>query len=128
MAQKPIFINEESSPPPSKGGGGGTVFLIVGVLFIGYLYVSRRLDAVVKAIQTPPGIPGLPGGGPPLQPAQIPSSQYGTVPIVNLAFPSQYNAAPITVPANQLSVYEGTYARTGSPTLAAIYARYFPSG
>lgn len=36
------------------GGQGGTVLLIMGVLLVAYLYVSRRLPNVIKAVSLPP--------------------------------------------------------------------------
>lgn len=43
------------------GGQGGTVLLIAGILFVAYLFVTRRLQRVVGVLAEP--APGI-GGGP----------------------------------------------------------------
>jgi hypothetical protein len=131
--------NPPASSPNRGGGGGGTVFLIAGILFIGYLYTSKRLQGVFAAIKTPTG---LPGGGPPFPATSnatpvVPGTTpgYSTVPIspagyprqFTLTFPAQYNAQPIQISAAdpatcEALVYSGTFLATGSPILAATYA------
>lgn len=37
----------------ATGGQGGTVLLIMGVLFLGYLFISRRLGNVMRALALP---------------------------------------------------------------------------
>lgn len=46
------------------GGQGGTVVLIAGILFLGYLFLTRRLQAVARALQSPVenGAPQVSGG------------------------------------------------------------------
>lgn len=140
-----------SEPGPSggigkgSGGNGGTVFLIAGTLFIGYLYISRRLDGVIAAIKNPPNISGLPGGGPPINPANPNSGGFGTVPTAvpnpstgnqygnrnfTLYFPPQYHASPVQImcadsQSCKALIYNATYQATGSIALAETYAALY---
>ena len=54
----------------ATGGQGGTVVLIAGVLFLGYLFLSRRLQRVAEVLRdpatasgsdrlAPPAVPGV---------------------------------------------------------------------
>jgi hypothetical protein len=38
-----------------SGSQGGNVFLVVGVLFIAYLFLTRRLQRVVEVLREPAG-------------------------------------------------------------------------
>lgn len=84
------------------GGKGGAVLLITGTLFVGYLYLTRRLPKVIQAISTPttgneytnPGIT-VPSGGTAPYPAGPPGSP-NTVPI-NPTTPGTTNGPPVSV-------------------------------
>lgn len=139
-----------SEPGPSggigkgSGGNGGTVFLIAGTLFIGYLYISRRLDPVIAAIKSPPASNGL------FAPANIPSpgnsnSNFSLTPTAvpnpattapygarnfTLYFPPQYNASPVQIMCADSQtckslIFNATYQATGSVALAETYAALY---
>jgi hypothetical protein len=143
---------ERSVPSQSnvnvKGGGkGGTVVLITGILFIGYLYFSRRLPNVLAAINTPArefldrpflGTPGtmtpgttMPGGLPPYTPGrgEITPRLIRVKARINL--PPPYNREPLeidfygTVEACRAAIDRAVFDRTGSMTLGKLYANAF---
>ena len=137
-----IIERDESRNVPnrtSSDGKGGTVILIAGTLFLGYLYFTKRLQGVIRAIQSPSSlqssIPGI-QGVPPANPA---SPGFGTVPInpsgyprkFTLYFPAPYqNIPPVPVSAGDPAtcyaiVYAETFRATGSPAIAAISAQRY---
>jgi hypothetical protein len=121
-------------------GKGGTVLLIAGTLFLGYLYFTRRLQAVITAIQTPGSMSGTIAnqgitaqGVTPTNPYATP---YATVPVSPGGYPRNFtihfqppyqNVPPIEVSADSPQLcysltYSGVLQATGSQALAAIYA------
>lgn len=124
-----------SSVPPkidvSTGGKGGTVVLITGVLFVGYLYFTRRLSNVFKAIQLPPTewSLGTLSGPPQTVPKSGSTTPYvptQTVPIkrvkIIIRYPPQFHLQDeeITVDSAfcKQEVYSLVLARTASPATA----------
>jgi hypothetical protein len=129
-------IHERASPglenvKISGNSKGGTVLLIVGTLFVGYLYFTQRLPNVLKSIATPAGqtatTPVQPA--PPVQPAQ-PAYPPGYRRVISIPLPAQYNRSPLTVeifdPAYcGATVYAAVLAATQSPSLAAMYVQQY---
>lgn len=124
-----VIAERSSNPPPARsspgGGKGGTVVLITGTLFLGYLYFTRRLPNVLKAIQLAPKDWNLmtlsqPAGGVAPAPAKAWPRSF------TLTFPAQYKAKPVEIVATdpvscRYLVYRGTLEATGSATLAQMY-------
>src|SRR5688572_23498274 len=120
----------------NTGGKGGTVVLIMGTLFVGYLYFTRRLPNVFKAIAMPGNmtlatVAPVPGG---LQPAPVPRGSI--VPRagsrkIHIILPPPYHQAPLEIEiaigtssdACRRLVFEAVFQRTGSNTLAELYSR-----
>lgn len=138
-----IIERNESRNVPSRSssdGKGGTVILIAGTLFLGYLYFTRRLQGVIKAIQSPSslqssvpsiqGIPPAPTTGPTI--STVPINPTGGYPRnFTITFQPPYqNKPPIEISAADRAtcyalVYSATFQSTGSPALAAIYAQRY---
>jgi len=112
----------------NSGGKGGTVVLITGTLFIGYLYFTRRISNVFKAIQMPPSALIM------MPTTTVPTT--GPAPVTSwprsftLTFPPQYKMRPVEiVAADPIScrylVYRATLEATGSTTLAEMYVQSY---
>lgn len=133
-------VPSQSNVTVKGGGKGGTVVLITGVLFIGYLYFTRRLPNVLAAINTPADLklntrlgtvtPTTPGTGG-LPPAPVPRSSI--VPRTKrvrfrVYFPPPYSTEPLDIDVTGTAeecrrvVYMAVLQRTGSQTLATIYS------
>ena len=112
------------------GGKGGTVVLITGTLFIGYLYFTRRLPNVLRAIKNP-GDPFKPVGTVPASMGSPPPTGGGAGGIptndpiiqVKIQYPAQYHLIDetLTVPASLCrgAVYNLVLVRTGSAATAS---------
>ena len=136
-----IERNEPANVPSrsSSDGKGGTVILIAGTLFLGYLYFTRRLQGVIKAIQSPSSLQSKISGIQGIPPA-TPNPNIGTVPInpsggyprnFTIHFQPPYqDRPPVEISAGDRAtcyafVYSATFQSTGSPALAAIYAQRY---
>lgn len=124
----------------NAGGKGGTVVLIAGVLFIGYLYLSRRLPSVFAAISTPPtttagsmggNVPAQPTiGTPPINPGS--GGGYGPAPYnsgfvqVTLMYPANSGIGTEVIQVDprycRVSVYGHVLARTANVAWAQAMA------
>jgi hypothetical protein len=80
----------------NTGGKSGAVLLVVGTLFVGYLYFTGRLPNVFKAIAMPvfPEVLGAPTTAVPMTPTPSPNPYKRTV---TLIYPMNYNLPPDTI-------------------------------
>lgn len=106
-------------------GGGGNVFIVISVLVLGYLYFTRRLGAIGRAIVNPPMDMSFIG---PPSPAQLPGGGPPTANQGQLSFtiypPLGYSFTPIPVVVDRANcanlVYQLMLQATGSASQAQL--------
>jgi hypothetical protein len=134
---------DRPSPPPTEtrvvntgGGKGGTIIIIASTFFIGYLYYTRRLSNVFKAIQMPggqfamsntPANPAQLGNIVPIAPSTIPFNPTAERRRVVINYPAHYNLPPRTIDVDRVGCYTLVYAvafsDTHSPSIAEMVAK-----